>query len=170
MDRFKIFWLYCHLYIHCTQIQHIKYFVCILLRYRKIVDHLRAMFIWLILETRFWKILYFIHYFEIRWLKMVWNQSTFISEWMWPKNSSLLNNIVDLYFWNNQPTVICTPQGDPRLISIWSQKECVESKLERQTDSHRDIVYTCESCKISIPSPYNSVVIDNFVLLIFNLT
>ena len=33
--------------------------------------------------------------------------------------------------------IMCTTRGECRLISIRCQKECVESKLDGQTDSHR---------------------------------
>ena len=38
----------------------------------------------------------------------------------------------------NRLTVMCTTRGERRLISIRYQKEFVESKLDRQTDSHSD--------------------------------
>ena len=33
---------------------------------------------------------------------------------------------------------MCSTRGERRLIRIWYQKECVESKLDGQTDSHSD--------------------------------
>ena len=35
-------------------------------------------------------------------------------------------------------SVMCTTRGDRRLISNRCQKECVESKIDGQTDSHSD--------------------------------
>ena len=39
---------------------------------------------------------------------------------------------------DNQLTVMCTTRGERRLIRIRCQKECVESILNGQTDSHSD--------------------------------
>ena len=33
---------------------------------------------------------------------------------------------------------MCMTYGERRLISIWWQKECLESKMDGQTDSHSD--------------------------------
>ena len=41
-------------------------------------------------------------------------------------------------FSNNQLTNVCTTHGECILISIRCSKECLESKLDRQTDSHSD--------------------------------
>ena len=52
--------------------------------------------------------------------------------------------------------IMCTTRGERKSISIRCQKECVESKLDGQTDSHRNysIVHTCGSSKISISLKY----------------
>ena len=41
---------------------------------------------------------------------------------------------------DNNQTIICTTygHGERSLLSIWYQKECLENKLEGQTDSHSD--------------------------------
>ena len=50
--------------------------------------------------------------------------------------SSLKNCLPKLKL--NQLTVMCTTRGEKRLISVQFQKECVESKLDGQMDSHAD--------------------------------
>ena len=67
----------------------------------------------------------------------------------------------------NQLTVMFTTRGEgTALISIQCQKECVESKLDGQTDAHGD--YSAHLPDVqNVDTRTYSVVIDNFDLHIF---
>ena len=57
--------------------------------------------------------------------------------------TDVINKLLDIFPYTlhimlNQLTVMCTTHGERRLISIWCQKECLESKLDRQTDARGD--------------------------------
>ena len=49
--------------------------------------------------------------------------------------TKLLNRI-QLNIMHNQMTVMCTAHGERTIISVKYQTECVERKLDEQTDSH----------------------------------
>ena len=55
-----------------------------------------------------------------------------------------LKYIIILERHKNQLTVLCTACGECRITSIWCPKECVESKLDGQTDLHT--VYSAYCC------------------------
>ena len=68
----------------------------------------------------------------------------------------------------NQLTVMCTAHGERRLISIRYKKECLESKLNGQMDSHSDYSVYLRVVENFDTKSLKKIFFDNFVLHIFH--